>query len=438
MEFDTYILGTEIELEKKKEKIKHFFVNASGFLFWKKHFENHNFRFDPEKFDWEYWQTIPFFCKEDFLRVGLSSRLADTGINAGANPYKFILRMTSGTSGATEPIVMLRPVNARVFYDNEIRTVWTHDAYVIGLLGTLLHIDANRLNNTNQYQMLLLNPFRIGACAAATLNDFGADSVSAFPAVLARLASMMLENKIPAPPSIKKVILNGDFLHNSQRALIEQIFKNPKIELGYGLAEFGKIGNPCEFLAQKYGPNAFHPIQYQHLIEFADIDENGYGEVIATSFGDPATCLIRYRTGDMARVTEEKCECGANFTLILAGRKNFDYIKCAGAMVVRQELERVLKPLTNFIEEWRAEAREIFNDARIMGELTLKIKPTPRYDSQAKSEEFVRAQVEKNLFLTPTHTLANLILNGAFLPLKIERVENFPQTKKPLLLRRTD
>lgn len=438
MESDTHILGTKTGLEKRKDRVKQFLANANGFLFWNKHFANHNFQFKPGKFSWDYWRTIPFFYKEDFLRIGLSARMADAKINAGANLYNFILRMTSGTSGLTEPIAVLRPINGRVFPKGEERTVWTHDAYVIGLLGTLLHIDANRLANTNRYQMLLLNPFRVGASAAATMNDFKADSVSAFPAVLARLASLMLENKIPAPASIKKVILSGDFLHNSQRALIEQIFRNPKIELGYGLGEFGKIGNPCIFLAPKYGLNAFHPIQYKRLIELADIDENGYGEIIATSLGDPAICLIRYRTGDMARALQEKCECGANFTLILAGRKNFDYIKCAGAMLVRQELERVLKTLTEYIEEWRAEAREALNNTRIVGELTLKIKPTSQYDSLTNPEEFIRSKIEKTLFLTPTHTLANLISSGAFSSLKIERVENFPQTKKPLLLRRVD
>lgn len=432
------ILKTKGQFEKETEKIKQFLSSASSFLFWRKHFANHNFKFEPDKFSWDYWQTIPFFEKSDFLKCGLDSRLKDATIGKTGNIYNFILRMTSGTSGMTEPITALRPVNGRVFPDGEVRTVWVHDAYVVGLLSVLLHIDANRIKDTNKYQMLLINPYRIGASAAKTINDFGTDSISAFPAVLARLSSLMLEHKISAPDSLKKVIMSGDFLQNLQHALIERVFKNPKMELGYGLGEFGKIGNPCGLLAKKYGSNAFHLIQHHRLIELADIDENGYGEVVATSFDNPATCLIRYRTGDMARVVREKCECGKKITLILAGRKNFDYIKCAGAMIVRQELERVLTSLKDYIEEWRAETQEVLDGVRIVGEIALKIKVTSGYNALANPKEFIRTEVEKNLFLTPTRTLANLISSGAFLPLKIERVDSFPEAKKPLLLRKLD
>ena len=107
-------------------------------------------------------------------------------------------------------------------------------------------------------------------------------------------------------------------------------------------------------------------------------------------------------------------------------------------MLVRQELERVLTSLKDYIEEWRAETREVLNGVRIVGEITLKIKVTSGYAVLANPKEFIRAEVEKNLFLTPTHTLANLISSGAFLPLKIEQADSFPETKKPLLLRRVD
>jgi len=440
MEPRTLILKTETRFEKEAERIKHFFSRANEFLFWRKHFANHGFEFSPERFGRDYWQTIPFFEKSDFLRYGLDLRLKDAAIETSGNIYNFILRMTSGTSGITEPLALLRPVTAggRNFKKEEFRTLLVENAYVIGLLGTLYCIDANRIEGINRHQLLLLNPHPAAKKIDKTLDDFSPDNISAFPAALTHLSSLMLENKITAPTSIQNIFLRGDFLQNSQRALIENVFKKISIELGYGLGEFGRIGNLCTFLAKKYGLSAFHPVQYRRLIELADIDENGYGEIVATSFGNPATCLIRYRTGDVGRVLQEECECGKKFTLILTGRKNFDYVKCAGAMLVRQELERVLTSLKDYIEEWRAETREVLNGVRIVGEITLKIKVTSGYAVLANPKEFIRAEVEKNLFLTPTHTLANLISSGAFLPLKIEQADSFPETKKPLLLRRVD
>src|SRR3989338_1045265 len=112
MESRTLILKTETGFEKEAERIKHFFFRANGFLFWRKHFANHGFEFSPERFGRDYWQTIPFFEKSDFLRYGLDLRLKDAAIETSGNIYNFILRMTSGTSGITEPLALLRPVTA--------------------------------------------------------------------------------------------------------------------------------------------------------------------------------------------------------------------------------------------------------------------------------------------------------------------------------------
>ena len=172
------------------------------------------------------------------------------------------------------------------------------------------------------------------------------------------------------------------------------------------------------------------------MIEVVDADEEGYGEIVGTLMAPVELALLRYRTGDIGKALREKCECGADFTIFLVGRKDFDYVKCAGVMVVRQELERVLGEFENVVGEWRAEAREFVRGRRLLGELTLKIKIKDVSLGKTEAVSSLAEAISRELFLTPTETLAELVAKGKFLPLRLESVEEFGKENKQILLRK--
>src|SRR6476620_11225183 len=73
----TIILKTEEELQALRIHFAKSLNAIQKLQFWKTHFSNHNFYFDPKKFSWEYWQTIPFSTLEDISEIGLNTLLFD-------------------------------------------------------------------------------------------------------------------------------------------------------------------------------------------------------------------------------------------------------------------------------------------------------------------------------------------------------------------------
>lgn len=431
---NSILLKTEESLENEAKRFRKLLTRVSQYEFWEVHFSNHNFRFQPEKFSWEYWYTIPFFTKEDFLRIGLAARLKDAGIGNRTDPYGFMLRVTSGTSGFAEPPLLLRSIGV-VIKEDELRTLWVYGSFVISLQGALIHVLANCKEGIVRHQALVLTHRELRPEALEGIRDFHADNISGFPNDLTNFAAAFSGASSSLPP-IKKISVGGDFLGKSQLALIQSVFGATDVTLEYGLSEFGKVGHPCEFLKERYGFNAYHPNSKKYIIELADIDEEGYGEIIGTNLSRPELALLRYRTGDVGKAIEEKCPCGEEFTLFLLGRKNFDYVKCAGAMIVRPELERVMEKFKEYVEEWRAEAREFTRFNSVIGELTLKIKPTPSLDSHQNLLPSIAGRISQMLYLTPSATLMDIVQKQLFLPLKLEIVDKFPDAPKRVLIRK--
>ena len=430
------ILKTEEALGQEAPAAAEFLEKLGRLEFWKIFFASRDFTPRLEKFSWDYWREIPFFTKPDFLKAGFEPRWQDAVAGDGFDAYRFIFRITSGTTGATEPLLILRPQSApRSVPDDEPRTIWLYEPFSLGLRGVLFNILCNRRENTNKNQAFVIDPYTLNQKMREAIRDFNADSVAAFPTGLAKFTSVFEagENFFK---TIKKAILGGDFLSKGHLEAVKDRFQSLAIDLSYGLAEFGVVGEPCRFLNKKYGFNAYHPRQRRRVIEVVDADEEGYGEIVGTLMAPVELALLRYRTGDIGKALREKCECGADFTIFLVGRKDFDYVKCAGAMVVRQELERVLGGFEDIVGEWRAEAREFVRGRRLLGELTLKVKVKDVSLGKTEVVSSLAGAVSRELFLTPTETLAELAAKGKFLPLRLELVEEFGKENKQVLLRK--
>lgn len=109
---------------------------------------------------------------------------------------------------------------------------------------------------------------------------------------------------------IKKVLLSTDYVPN---ALVEALSHHGacKVFNHYGMTEMGYGGGvECECL------NGYHLRENDLYFEIIDpitgkaVEDGVYGEVVFTTLNRQAMPLIRYKTGDMARISAKPCACG--------------------------------------------------------------------------------------------------------------------------------
>lgn len=414
-----------------------FLTELQKLEFWQRHFGNHNFRFTAGKMDKEQWKRVPFLVKDDFFKIGLNPRLIDLREEIKNKTRHFILRATSGTVSLNEPPLFLMPVG--LARSGRKRTLWIEGPFMICLRGVLLNILGNRREPNGVLQTLILDPARLNIKMRQALEEFGADNIFSFPANLIRFTSVFTAAEALSS-KIQIIDLSGDFLSATQRRIIHEFFHNARLNLNYTMTEAGKISHSCPELKRRYGrQDVYHPnFLNGTIIELVDMDENGCGEIAVTHLNH-RWALLRYRTGDMGRVVKEKCPCGAKFTLFLAGRKNYDYIRYGGALIVRTELERVMGSLKSYVKEWRGEVREKQTGGKLLGELRILIQPADSHILDINHFlTWLAEHISRNLFLTPDKTLADLASAGRFLPLIIEIRGGFPDAAKQILIRKID
>ena len=110
-----------------------------------------------------------------------------------------------------------------------------------------------------------------------------------------------------------------------------------------------------------------------------------------------------------------------------------DFVKGLGVLITRAEIDRVIHTFEKEIEEWRGEVREVEYHGALLGELTLFLKPQ---ENAVMQKQAVRNAISEKLFLTPRKTLAALVSEKKFMPLKIEFVDQFPVAAKNVLLKK--
>lgn len=122
--------------------------------------------------------------------------------------------------------------------------------------------------------------------------------------------------------SLKWIFCPSENLYDFQAKAMQEAF-NCKIGSFYGHAEHAILATKCKH------SDLYHMLPHYGYCEL--IDEKGnpvkkpgiIGELVGTSFTNPASPLIRYRTGDYAALAENSCSCGRNSLLLenLQGRE---------------------------------------------------------------------------------------------------------------------
>lgn len=192
----------------------------------------------------------------------------------------------------------------------------------------------------------VLNSLRISALAMKEsdcrrvlrkLNEFKPGILRGYPSSLYTLASYAHRHQIPIGFRAKSIVCGAETLDEHQRSLMQQVFKAPVFDT-YSAWEAVCLIYEC-------GSHTKHQYMEFSAMEILDGDdrpvpEGGVGEITATSFFNYSMPFIRYKTGDLARLSEDSCDCGTGHLSVrqLLGRQDDALFDTKGRLVSPRRL----------------------------------------------------------------------------------------------------
>ena len=131
-----------------------------------------------------------------------------------------------------------------------------------------------------------------------------------YVSMISAFASYLDKRNLDRLPGLRSVITTSEVLDDNSRALIENVF-GVRVFNEYGCGEVGSIAHECDH-------GNMHIMAENVIIEIdaSNSPDGESGEIIVTDLHNYAMPLIRYRLGDYATLSREKCECGRGLPAI--------------------------------------------------------------------------------------------------------------------------
>ncbi len=240
-----------------------------------------------------------------------------------ANNYKMLRPYNNSTSGSTgTPLHFLQDNNTRVANFAFFWRTWQLAGYRTYMrwaqVDNMFMPDGNSIWHYNRS----LNSLQISACAlddtncgriVDKLNRFKPKIVRGFPSALYLLAVYIQKYDFDISLNLISIVTHAETLHRHQRSLIENVFQCKVFDV-YSLWEAVCIISECE-----------NQVKHQHMeysaMEILDdnncpVEVGETGEITATSFYNFAMPFIRYKTRDLASISNSQCQCGKKHLVV--------------------------------------------------------------------------------------------------------------------------
>lgn len=163
-----------------------------------------------------------------------------------------------------------------------------------------------------------------------------------YPSMIYQFARFIREKQLNCDFNIKIIKVTSETLFEEHKALIEKVFKCPVVN-EYGAAEAGLIGFEC--------PN--HNMHLMSECVFVEEDNkevlpDGSHEFIVTDLNNYTFPIIRFRLGDVGRLSAKTCDCKRGLPLIesICGRVSDIVYKADGTPVHSSIFSYLLKEIT--------------------------------------------------------------------------------------------
>lgn len=319
------------QLNELKKLIKHAYETVP---YYKKLFDKNNIRYEQIN-SFEDLKKIPYLTK-DIIKENLEELISN---KYNKNDIKYV------TTGGSTGVPMGFYIDDRSDFLREwsfIANIWNRVGYNPKKNNRMVILRGNFIENGfYEYKdnKLILSSFKIEKHIEKyieLIRDYNPDFIQAYPSSIIILARYINLKKINLKlNNLKAIICSSENIYSQQRNEIEDAF-NTRVFSFYGHTEHSCIAGECEqntfyHLNSEYGYTELLDEQGKEIIE-----DGNLGELVVTGFGNYVMPFIRYKTGDMAILSKEKCDCGRNYKMIkkIQGRKQDYFINKNGEKII--------------------------------------------------------------------------------------------------------
>jgi phenylacetate-CoA ligase len=232
------------------------------------------------------------------------------------------------------------------------------------------------------------------------INELKPNVIIGVPSFLLKLAKFAEKYSDPSSLGIEKLVCIGEPLRIWKNAKLKTTELCREIEKRWNAEAFSTYASTemvtafCE-CSNRYGGHLIPELAVVEILDKAGnpLPPGEIGEVTVTPFHFEAMPLLRYRTGDMATIIDEKCKCGRNSLRLsgISGRKH-QMIKYKGTTFYPTMINSLLDSM-NCVEEYqlRVENRELSDSVTLAVALTDSADMT---ELQATLQTALRVKIE--------------------------------------------
>lgn len=305
-------------------------------------------KIDLSTFSIETYRGLPFTTKED---------LAENDLNFLCVPKPEIAEYvtTSGTTGNPISLYLTRHDLLRLA-KNESESFQLMNLGATDLFQLLTTIDKQfmaGLAYSLGVQELGAGMIRIGPGVPElqwnSILKYQPSVLIAVPSFIVNLIEFAKENNIDfSKTSVKAVVCIGEPIRNEDftyNVLGKRITENWDIELfsTYASTEMGAAFSEC---TAHQGNHLNEDLLFLEVIkeDGSEAEDQESGEIVVSTLGATGSPLVRYRTGDIAKVYRSVCKCGRTSPRLgpILGRKN-QMIKFKGTTIYPKAIFEMLE-----------------------------------------------------------------------------------------------
>ena len=229
---------------------------------------------------------------------------------------------TSGSTGhplnyvkSRDSVAAFRAAQLRGFHwfgvdqgDRQVRFMGT----AVASGDRVLEVIKDRIQNRMRMWAYDLTPDRLDA-AVCSFDRFRPELLYGYPSLLYPVALYLRDHPNHSfPTRLNAVVSTSESLYPHRRKVMEEFYRCPVVN-EYGAKELGILAFECP-------RGGLHVTAEHFIIEVLRGDEPAppgeVGELVVTDLTNRAMPMIRYRLGDLGRVTDASCACGRALPLI--------------------------------------------------------------------------------------------------------------------------
>lgn len=333
----------EYQWRKLKALLRHAYQHVPyyRYLFQKLDFHPQDLR------DWSDFAKLPFLTKE-IIRHNIGSLKAK---NLG--PKDFIRMNTGGSTG--EPLIFYVD-RRRVAYDRaahfRARRWWGVEIgeREVVLWGSPIELSAqDRLKECRDkvFNTKLLSAFRMSEEKmreyAQIIKKYRPKHMFGYASSFYLFSKFLRAHNIDLKDlGLKVIFVTADTLYDYQRAFISETFGCP-VANGYGGRDLGFVAHECPL----GGMHLTEDIYVEIIRDNKPVQPGELGEIVVTHLDNYAMPFIRYRSGDLAILSDKLCPCGRGSTLLkgIEGRATDFIVTPSGKIMHALSLIYILRDL---------------------------------------------------------------------------------------------